>query len=53
MKHKDERIRKQISILLLNSDPVLLTDVIKEFDWIDRLTNLIYDQSKEVRRNSA
>ncbi|CAD8124292.1 unnamed protein product [Paramecium sonneborni] len=52
MKHKDERVRKIISEILL-SNQQLQKSILHEFDWIDKFTTLIYDQSKEVRMSSA
>ncbi|CAD8206258.1 unnamed protein product [Paramecium pentaurelia] len=52
MKHKDERVRKIISEILLNNQQ-LLKSILHEFDWIDKFTTLIYDQSKDVRMSSA
>ncbi|CAD8119653.1 unnamed protein product [Paramecium sonneborni] len=52
MKHKDERVRKIISEILL-SNQQLLKSILHEFDWIDKFTTLIYDQSKDVRMSSA
>ncbi|CAD8179640.1 unnamed protein product [Paramecium octaurelia] len=52
MKHKDERVRKTISEILL-SNQLLLKSILREFDWIDKFTTLIYDSSKDVRTSSA
>lgn len=38
---------------MILKDEILQTDLIKEFDWIDKLTNLIYDPSKDVRKSAA
>lgn len=35
------------------NNQLLLSKIITDFDWIDKFTTLIYDQSKEVRRASA
>lgn len=42
MKHKDEKIRKVISEILMNNS-TLLCNILTDFDWIDKFTILIYD----------